>query len=54
VPFLDHRFTAYYLSLPAEMRAPKVSPDASQFSDLSFMSSVKCVSHISYGAWSEV
>lgn len=23
VPFLDHRFTAYYLSLPAEMRAPK-------------------------------
>ncbi|XP_049332402.1 asparagine synthetase [glutamine-hydrolyzing]-like [Astyanax mexicanus] len=23
VPFLDHRFTAYYLSLPEEMRAPK-------------------------------
>ncbi|XP_059375297.1 asparagine synthetase [glutamine-hydrolyzing]-like [Carassius carassius] len=23
VPFLDHRFTAYYLSLPKEMRAPK-------------------------------
>ncbi|KAI7798430.1 asparagine synthetase [glutamine-hydrolyzing] isoform X2 [Triplophysa rosa] len=22
-PFLDHRFTAYYLSLPEEMRAPK-------------------------------
>lgn len=24
VPFLDHRFTAYYLSLPEEMRVPKV------------------------------
>lgn len=24
VPFLDHRFTAYYLSLPEEMRIPKV------------------------------
>uniref|UniRef100_A0A672KY86 Asparagine synthetase [glutamine-hydrolyzing] n=1 Tax=Sinocyclocheilus grahami TaxID=75366 RepID=A0A672KY86_SINGR len=23
VPFLDHRFTAYYLSLPEEMRVPK-------------------------------
>uniref|UniRef100_A0A8D0L5F6 Asparagine synthetase [glutamine-hydrolyzing] n=1 Tax=Sphenodon punctatus TaxID=8508 RepID=A0A8D0L5F6_SPHPU len=23
VPFLDHRFTAYYLSLPAELRVPK-------------------------------
>ncbi|XP_048849936.1 asparagine synthetase [glutamine-hydrolyzing] [Brienomyrus brachyistius] len=23
VPFLDHRFTAYYLSLPPEMRVPK-------------------------------
>ncbi|XP_058604624.1 asparagine synthetase [glutamine-hydrolyzing]-like [Onychostoma macrolepis] len=23
VPFLDHRFTAYYLSVPEEMRAPK-------------------------------
>uniref|UniRef100_A0A1A7W7L2 Asparagine synthetase [glutamine-hydrolyzing] n=1 Tax=Iconisemion striatum TaxID=60296 RepID=A0A1A7W7L2_9TELE len=23
VPFLDHRFTAYYLSLPEEMRTPK-------------------------------
>ncbi|KAK7124789.1 hypothetical protein R3I94_018996 [Phoxinus phoxinus] len=23
VPFLDHRFTAYYLSLPVEMRVPK-------------------------------
>ncbi|XP_010211443.1 PREDICTED: asparagine synthetase [glutamine-hydrolyzing], partial [Tinamus guttatus] len=23
VPFLDHRFTSYYLSLPAEMRIPK-------------------------------
>ncbi|NXC72683.1 ASNS synthetase, partial [Anhinga anhinga] len=23
VPFLDHRFTSYYLSLPAEMRTPK-------------------------------
>ncbi|XP_029920108.1 asparagine synthetase [glutamine-hydrolyzing] [Myripristis murdjan] len=23
VPFLDHRFTAYYLSLPEEMRSPK-------------------------------
>ncbi|KAK7124790.1 hypothetical protein R3I94_018996 [Phoxinus phoxinus] len=25
VPFLDHRFTAYYLSLPVEMRVPKVN-----------------------------
>ncbi|KAK1805689.1 hypothetical protein P4O66_019251 [Electrophorus voltai] len=25
VPFLDHRFTAYYLSLPEEMRVPKVN-----------------------------
>lgn len=24
VPFLDHRFTSYYLSLPAELRIPKV------------------------------
>ncbi|XP_039858662.1 asparagine synthetase [glutamine-hydrolyzing]-like [Simochromis diagramma] len=23
VPFLDHRFTAYYLSLPEEMRVPR-------------------------------
>ncbi|MED6234182.1 hypothetical protein ATANTOWER_023894, partial [Ataeniobius toweri] len=23
VPFLDHRFTAYYLSLPEKMRTPK-------------------------------
>lgn len=23
VPFLDHRFTSYYLSLPAELRIPK-------------------------------
>ncbi len=28
VPFLDHRFTAYFLSLPEEMRVPKVGfPD---------------------------
>ena len=25
VPFLDHRFTSYFLSLPEEMRTPKVS-----------------------------
>ncbi|MGH0129787.1 UNVERIFIED_CONTAM: hypothetical protein FKN15_061239 [Acipenser sinensis] len=27
VPFLDHRFTAYYLSLPEELRVPKVTDD---------------------------
>ena len=25
VPFLDHYFTSYYLSLPAKLRAPTVS-----------------------------
>lgn len=25
VPFLDHRFTSYYLSLPEAMRVPRVS-----------------------------
>ena len=24
VPFLDHRFSSYYLSLPPDMRVPKV------------------------------
>lgn len=24
VPFLDHRFSSYYLSLPPDMRIPKV------------------------------
>ena len=28
VPFLDHRFSSYYLSLPPEMRIPKVSKSA--------------------------
>lgn len=28
VPFLDHRFSSYYLSLPPEMRIPKVGKSA--------------------------
>ena len=35
VPFLDHAFTSYFLSLPASLRAPQVN-------QLSLMNFVNC------------